>query len=282
MDKINLPFFYQLGTQLNPLVKMKVGTQRQIDISLAALPVRDSVNGLLAWSGGLSVCRTSATAFINATEEALKWLRKVKPEDMDKPDSSTDAKFRLIIDKAKTFETVLSEELVTSSAYSASKKGIYSTSDLIEHADKVFPASILDRFSPAIVREIQEAGKCLAFDIPTACGFHMLRATEGVLHEYYLAVGNPKKNDKLENWGAYIAYLYKLTNRQANIDEETVNHIKKVLALLQQVKDQDRNLIMHPEVVLNVDEAFILFETTKTTIMTMADKIPVRSSKMGK
>jgi hypothetical protein len=153
---------------------------------------------------------------------------------------------------------------------------------LIEHADKVFPASILGKFSPDIVREIQEAGKCLAFDIPTASGFHMLRATECVLHKYYLAVGKPKNNARLKDWGAYIAYLYKLTEQQDNIDEDTVDHIKRVLALLQQVKDQDRNLIMHPEVVLDGDEALILFETTKTAMMAMADKIEVRRKKVSK
>jgi len=273
MDKINLPFFYKLGAQLNPFVKMKIEPKNRINLVLAALPVRDSINGLLAWSGGLSVCRPSATAFLTATEEVLKWWRTTKPEDTVKPDYAVDSKLRVLIDKAKTFETVLCEELVMSSAYSASKKGIYSTSDLIEQADKVFPISILGKLSEDIVWEIKEAGKCLAFDIPTASGFHMIRATERVMHEYYVAVGNPEKNDKLENWGAYIAYLYKLTEQKGKVDRATVDHIKRVLALLQQVKDQDRNMIIHPEVVLNADEAFLLFETTKTVIMTMADKM---------
>lgn len=282
MEKLNLPFFYQLGAQLNPLVKMKVTDQNRLEVAFSAMALRDSINGLLGWSVGVSVCRPSAAAVLIATEEVVQWWRTTKLEDTAKPDRAIDGKLRVLINKARTFETVLCEELMTLSAYSAAKKGIYSTGDLIEQADKVFPSSILDKLSPEVVREIKEAGKCLAFDIPTACGFHMLRATEGVLHEYYIAVGEPKKNDKLENWGAYIAYLYKLTKPEAKIDGETVNHIKKVLALLQQVKDQDRNLIMHAEVVLNVNEAFILFETTKTAIMIMVDRIPERSKAVEK
>ncbi|MFC1947245.1 hypothetical protein ACFLXY_04910 [Chloroflexota bacterium] len=278
MEKINLPFFYQLGTQLSPITKMVVEPQTRIDILLAAVQAYQSVNGLLVSSGGLSVCRTSAQAFINAVNDISTWWNTSKPEDKEKVDWSVDGKFRLVVDTAKKLETVLSEELATLSTYLASKKGIYSTSDLIDHAEKVFPDSVLSKLSPDVVREIQEAGKCLAFDIPTASGFHMLRATESVLHEYYLIVGKPKKKDKLENWGAYIAYLHKLTEPEAKTGAKIVNHIKKVLALLQQVKDQDRNLIMHPEIVLNADDAFILFETTKTAIMTMVEKLSVYST----
>jgi hypothetical protein len=49
-----------------------------------------------------------------------------------------------------------------------------------------------------------------------------------------------------------------------------------VLAFLQQIKDQDRNLIMHPEVVLQPDEALTLFEVTKGAILMMAEKLPLR------
>jgi hypothetical protein len=274
MDKVNLPFFYQLGTQLSPLTKMAVESQTRLSILLACVPVRDSINGLLTWSGGLNVCLNSAQALLKTMDEVAHWWFTAKPEDQQKTDVLVDSKFMRVVQTAIKFETVLNEELATLATYSVSKKGIYSTPDLIDTTEKAFPESALSKLSPDIIREIQEAGKCLAFDIPTASGFHMLRATEAVLHEYYLAIGEPQKKDKLENWGAYISYLYKLAESETEIDEEKVNHIKKVLALLQQVKDRDRNLIMHPEVVLSADEAFMLFETTKTAIMTMADKLP--------
>jgi hypothetical protein len=184
-------------------------------------------------------------------------------------------KFQEVITTAGRFETILYEELRVLPTYSASKKGAYSTSDLIDNAEVVFPDPMLKTLSQAIIGEVRQAGKCLAFDIPTASGFHMLRATEGVLHEYYLVICKPKKKDKLDSWGAYITALYKLTQDGSAIDDETKNHIKKVLALLQQVKDEDRNQIMHLEVVLNDDQAFALFEITKGAIMAMAEKLPI-------
>jgi hypothetical protein len=273
MEKVYLPFFYGLGTQLNPLTKMTVEPQKRVDIYIAAWPVRDSINGLLGWSVGLKVCEASARAFLTATDEVFKWLQTSKPEDVIKKDAVVDAKFQQVINTAKKFETVLNEELATLSAYSASKKGIYSTSDLIDRAENIFPPAVLARLSKAIVREIQEAGKCLAFDIPTASGFHMLRAMEEVLHSYYLVVCKPENEDKLDNWGAYITALHKLTGEKTDTNAKTKNHAEMMLALLQQIKDQDRNLIMHPEVTLNADEALKLFEITKGAIMTMAEKL---------
>jgi hypothetical protein len=42
----------------------------------------------------------------------------------------------------------------------------------------------------------------------------------------------------------------------------------------QQIKDNERNLIMHPERVLSADDAFRLFEIAKTAIITMSTFLP--------
>lgn len=279
VDKVNLPFFYLLGTRINTLTRTVPTPQTWFDILLAAWQVRESINGLLGWGGRLTVCRTSGQALVKAIEAAVEMWNSTKREDRSKSDSPINKQVQNLIEKAKTFETVLCEELAMVSAYSVSRKGAYSTPDLINTAENIFPAPILGTLNGDIIREIREAGKCLAFDIPTASGFHMLRATEGVLHKYYVVVCKPKKKDKLSNWGAYIAALHKSTQDESRIRDETKNHIKKVLALLQQIKDKDRNQIMHLEVVLNSDQAFVLFEITKGAIMAMAEKLPIMKPK---
>jgi hypothetical protein len=175
MEKINLPFFYQLGSQLNPLGKMKAEPQNRIDIWIATLTLRNNIFALLNWAGGLKVCYAGARALLDAINEVQTWVGNLKaPGDWTKQDASIDWKFQQIIDKAKNFETVLSEELLTLSAYCATQKGIYSTSDLIDHAERVFPPSVLEKLSEPVVQEVAHGGRCLAFDIPTAAGFHML------------------------------------------------------------------------------------------------------------
>ena len=164
MDKVNLPFFYQLGVQLNPLTKMTAETGKRIDILIAAMNAQGQVDWLVKWSGsGLSVCLSSARSFIDATDKVINWYKTTSVEERQKDDFSVNMQFQSIIDKAKIFETVLSEELVTLSTYSASKKGAYLTSDLIEKAEIVFPLFVLNRLNKAIVQEVRRGWEVLGF-----------------------------------------------------------------------------------------------------------------------
>ena len=127
------------------------------------------------------------------------------------------------------------------------------------------PESVLKKISNEIVEEIRQSGRCLAFDVATASAFHIMRATESVIRKYYLQVCKPKSKKKLDNWGMYIAKLSQSQDPQ----------VKEVVALLQQIKDRHRNLIMHPEIVLTPDEAFTLFEIAQSAIITMAGNLPI-------
>lgn len=118
-------------------------------------------------------------------------------------------------------------------------------------------------------REVRQSGMCLAFDCATASAFHMMRATESVMHDYYIVCCKPTSKQKLGNWGAYIKELAKLQDTE----------VQEVVALLQQIKDRHRNLIMHPEITLTPDEAFTLFEIGQSAIIAMANRLPVAKKK---
>ena len=96
------------------------------------------------------------------------------------------------------------------------------------------------------------------------------------MHEYYVIVCKPKNaNKRLNNWASYLSPLYKLCDDKCDtLSKEEKAHVKKVYYLLQQIKDLDRNDIMHPETVLNDVEALKLFDVAKTAIMVMAEKLP--------
>jgi hypothetical protein len=85
-------------------------------------------------------------------------------------------------------------ELQTLDSYFISKKGIYSTADLIEHAEQALSVPIRAKMPAQAITDFIQAGKCLAFDSFTASGFHVLRATDSVLRLYYgHFVGTPPK-----------------------------------------------------------------------------------------
>ena len=54
--------------------------------------------------------------------------------------------------------------------------------------------------------DVRSAGKCIAFELGTAAGFHLLRALETVVLVYrkHVMPGNPDPNPNNRNLGQYI------------------------------------------------------------------------------
>ena len=273
METVNLPFFYQLGAKLNRLVEMDMEQDGdKVTIFLAASGARWAVEELFGLALGLTVCKAARDELFSAME---KWQQSLKGKPIDEIDAGERLRLGEMTTKAKVFETILTAELQTIEAYHPSKKGIYSTRDLIAEADRILPDAMRERLRPEVVEEIRQSGRCLAFDNATASGFHIMRATEALMHQYYLTVckPTPPPKDRLENWGKYLAAFMECQDQ----------HAHEVAALLQQIKNQHRNPIMHPEVVLTVEEAFTLFEVARAAIIAMASKLrPPKAAKAKK
>lgn len=266
MDRVNLTFFYLLGFHLRTLIGCDIIPDDRWKIITTSWQVQSYLTGLLNSIGALHVCRIPGNKLLNSINEVQKWWQDKGLEQVEHDDPSIDTIFEQVLEDAETFDTVLTSELDTLAAYWATQKGIYSTPALISATENIFPPPVLNKLNKKIIDEIRECGRCLAFDNSTASAFHVIRATEIVLHEYYLSVFklDTKTTKRLESWGAYIKELKKSTSPA----------VREVVSILQQIKDRHRNLIMHPEVVLNPNEAFILFEIAKTAIITMADRLP--------
>lgn len=272
MERINLPFYYQLGSQLSTLTKYQYEVKNRIEFVGLCYRVDPYIRAILNMQQ-LTVSRKLGGELVNAIAEVQKWTSNTPPAEWGKSDYIIDLKIQEIISKSKEYETVLTNELYTFDAYNPPQKGIYSTTYLIEQAERLFPQSILDKIDDKVIHEIRESGRCLAFDVWTASAFHILRALELVLHNYYLCVCKPTPlpKQRLANWGAYLKEL------QASPDPS----VGEVLAILQQIKDKHRNLIMHPDAVLSADESFTLFEIAQGAMIAMVITLPVpkKSSK---
>ena len=106
--------------------------------------------------------------------------------------------------------------------------------------------------------DIREAGKCLAFDLATASGFHIARAVEGVLVEY-LKLLCPTIYADLKDSQRNLGYYIKIAKEN--------NGEPKVCSSLDQFRDLHRNPLIHPEAVLTVDEAVTLLGIAQSTIV---------------
>lgn len=151
-------------------------------------------------------------------------------------------------DAAKEFETVLRNECLIMDTYFVSKKGTYSK-DLIENAHHHIPEPTRGRLPDQTRMDFDQAGKCIAFDVPTAAAFHLLRGTEAVIKKYYeLIVPGPKKaSPKMRNWGTYIRLM---KNHGGD------NH---AMLLLDHLRDVYRNPVLHPEEIYTDERVQVLF-----------------------
>lgn len=270
MEKVNLTFFLTLGYYLRKLAETNPDTSNRMEILIDTAVLQNELKTLLTSYPVLSVCKSAAADLAEGLNQLSAWFGSISADHWaEETGKKPDFQFHNVINKAKELNTILSAELQGLSTYHVDQKGIYSTSHLVESAENAFPASIREKLTPDVEEEFRQSGRCLAFDNATASGFHAMRAVEAAMHQYYLAVCKPKTEKKLDNWGSYIARLH-----QVNQPNATLPDVAKVVAMLQQLKDQDRNLIMHPEVVLTTDEAFTLFETAQSIIMSMAARLP--------
>ncbi len=123
---------------------------------------------------------------------------------------------------------------------------------LIEKIETAVAPKTWQYMSRMARREMEESGRCLAFERHTASGFHILRCVEIIVREYVLAVTGslPVRRDL----GHYIETL-----KQNGAAEEVTD-------ILNNVRRNDRNPLMHPEDFLRMDDAISLFNLCLTAL----------------
>lgn len=117
-------------------------------------------------------------------------------------------------------------------------KLLYNMSSLM--APKVF-----NSLSEQSQYDFKEAGRCIAFEVPTAAAFHLLRGTESVLRDYYKSI---IKRNRIKNlmWGPMIAQLRKRKTKP--IPPEIL------LNNLDNIRKSFRNPTQHPDKIYDIQE----------------------------
>jgi len=124
---------------------------------------------------------------------------------------------------------------------------------LVEHIEKAVAPRTWKFMSKLARREIVESGRCLALERYTGSGFHILRCIESIVKEYILACG-VTLSPADRNWGRYSDILAKNGADSA------------VTSILDSLRRDDRNTLMHPEKFLDMDEAIGLFNLCQTAL----------------
>lgn len=168
------------------------------------------------------------------------------------------------------FEGALQSELSESPTFFVPPRGIYNTTALIDNAETVFSQAILDRLPAEAIADLRQAGRALAFDLPTASGFHGCRATEAVVKKQVLLFSGSAAPSS--NWGDFVRLL-KLHGADGRVSDA-----------IHRMKEVHRNPLIHPEITLTMQEAITLFSICHSTIQAcvadMERKSPTPSSEI--
>ncbi len=262
MKQINTYALYQLANELAPL--------RAIPLESAQLTKNEAFSMYLAQFHlnqffveqrpvPLELSGDAAAELSRAIEQVANKLWADPPVEVH------DYELRIIRTKLTNLETVMALELQRHQTYLVLQIGGYSMPLLATKAEVNILEDALAVIDDQAKKDFREAGRCLAFELPTAAGFHAMRATENVLRQYHAELTG-KMVDRID-WHTCVT---ELTKAQAN---------PKVLQVLDQIRDLHRNPLMHPQEFLSMKDAIGLFDIAKSAIGALAEEIATLKKK---
>lgn len=266
MDRAEIFRIYDLGANIRPLLSI----QDNITVGDFFLPMMNAQSALSQLLGPtpqakIEVCRGEAQRLweiigqiekTHFNDEKGNWRW---PADSAKEVGAFVA-MRVRSD-AQAFETVFRAELELAATYWVPKRGSYNTRDLVDEFEKAFLPELHSSIGHVALAEYRSAGRCYAFGLWSAAGYHVCRAVESVLRKYFSAYTN-KPDAGVRNWGGLI--------HQLNLLKTEPKPKTNTMFYLQQLKDNDRNPLMHVRIVLNEGDADILLNQAKVVIALMA------------
>lgn len=269
MQTVDLPFFVELGAAIELIEKLD-NAAPLFDVLFALIPLSGHLQALAdgkhvrlsAAMHDLQVLRAGIGQFQKNffTDEEGKWKRP-EPEERAEYDV---ANIKALVGKLKV---VLIAELRTSTSFSVTGSGIFDVGLLVNGAHRALDPEIIMIVGDPVRDELDDAGKCLAFNLCTAAGFHSMRAIERVIKLYLQNFFDAKSIARLKNWGQYLDALEKVG------EGVILRPSEEAIALIRQIKDIYRNPVIHPDRVLNSHEAKTIFHGTIAAITRIASEI---------
>lgn len=258
MKSTDLHMFFSLGIALERLSRELSGGMKGVDLFPWLI---DPNNCLLAF-----LSSTEDMPLKDARREAeyiRKWVSEMfRSIQLDPTREINQEEASMYWHKRQEFEHAFEREYRNLDVFTVMKKGIYDTRALFERPEEKFPSNIRAVLPKQMVYDLKQAGKCLAFEIPTACAFHICRGTEALILDYYAVLaGHPYPSSFPKNWKRYAEELVKLKAP------------KRLTDRLDEIRDTDRNPYTHPEQNVTLEEAPLLFELCTGVIFLIAQEM---------
>lgn len=262
MLRIDGAYLYELGAVLRSISYIPSDRDlKKIDLYFTCWKARETLEQLFRQSIFSGSLRSSASAAKKSIEELSKYI----PSDLENVNwEETIYQWHIssLKENFSKFEAVLTADLQSSALYFVSAKGGYDTVCLTDRGESLFPQSLAHKV-PTALPDVLAGARCLAFELPTAAGFHFHRANEAVLRKYFDEVAGEENRPGSRNMGDYINKM-----KQLGVGDD------KVIAVLKSLKDLHRNPLMHPdESIDSIEEAISLQCAVRAAVGYMLDRI---------
>jgi hypothetical protein len=263
VQQLSVHDYYELGKKINQLERLIGAADGPVESRFLVWPL--FVARWSVWSVLKEPCallpgaQRAAQAFIGVIENMIPReiedvLEKTASQDKLEPYQLSSVK-----DAISNFETILKNDMPEMATFAVAQIGMYRTEDLIKRSFLQVEEELRSFLLPLAKEDITEAGKCLAFRVPTAAGFHISRAIETGMNQYYEALSGEPFNlkDATKNWAVKTEAL-----KSAGAD-------KKITEFLVHLRVAYRNPITHPDAILTAPEAFGFFNQALSVISMM-------------
>jgi hypothetical protein len=270
VKRVNLLDYFSLAEGLQSAKKATVPDTTKggnLYFSFLGLPAR--LRTFVADDNGFKTCKHVATEL---ADEIDAWVNRelmdgdspssIVPDNFNK-DFATSWQLGGIPGKIDAFKHVFEVECRDVDVYSVGQVSIYKTSSLVASGSEILPLEARGSVPPEALKEFDNAGRCLAFDLPTACGFHALRALELVMDSYLTTFD--VRTEAMKSWNDYIQAAKKLAEDKTAIKRPS----PKVTAMLDRMRELDRNPLMHPRDTLDETSANMLLNLSAITAVEM-------------
>ena len=154
-------------------------------------------------------------------------------------------------------------------------KGIYDTAKLVDHAEDILGERALSELPEGIGDDVNLAGRCLAFELWTATGFHAMRAVNAISRRYHQVATKDPPLDAAP-LDEIIAKLEKRLQEEegAKVSDSPLGLIIATLLRLNKVYCIP---VMHPKMTLTSETARQIFELATGVISMICEDLSSRS-----
>ncbi len=262
MERYNPTALYKVGTMIGELRTIAPGaTGNDVMMTLIDARMRSQKFWELTSPTFSEGCKRAARGVYEAVCSVM--LRTAAPGVPVPPDQPlTDNERERLRQTAAYFETIFLADCVALSLFNVPRVLAYDTLILIESGEQVIPVSLQAHLTDAIKKDIQESTRAIAFDLPTACAFHIARATEGTMREYHVkSIGPLPPCYQQQTFGSLVKEF-----ENQGLNSGLVGNLKHI-------KDHYRNPISHPDELVSIEQSHKLLGVYVAAIVDMLDCI---------